>query len=168
MPIRTTRRKNARTIPAGVAMKTPAKTPSIIIDTREQDPFDFSEFGATATRGKLHAGDYSITGAENTIMVERKTIADLVHTVIHDRSRFSFELHQAARIRCAIIVVEGSMENIMAHEYESDASPRSILAACNAIQSVFHIPVNFCSTRQIACLWTYDFLCRWHKKLFAD
>jgi ERCC4-type nuclease len=146
-------------------MMTPSQTPTIIIDTREQDPFDFAALGGKSERAKLPIGDYSVKHLENIICVERKTIADLIHTIIHDRERFAREMKRRAKLREMIIVVEGSMENIMLHEYESDANPHSVLAACNAIQSYHRVPFNFCSTRQIACQWTFDFLARWARKM---
>lgn len=139
--------------------------PIIIIDTREQDPFDFAALGGNFERAKLPIGDYSIKHLEKIICVERKTIADLVHTIIHDKERFGQEMRLRRNMRDMIIVVEGSMENIMLHEYLSDVHPHAILAACAAIQSQFRVPINFCSTRQIACRWTFDFLARWARKM---
>ena len=48
-------------------------------------------------RGKLDAGDYSVDGYENVVAVERKSLADFVHTVIHDFDRFAVELAKLRR-----------------------------------------------------------------------
>ena len=52
----------------------------IIIDSREQRPFDFlSQNGDIETeRGTLDTGDYSVAGLESRVAVERKSLADLV------------------------------------------------------------------------------------------
>ena len=49
---------------------------TIIIDTREQKPLEFSN----SERLTLHTGDYSIKGYEKTFTIEHKTIADLIGT----------------------------------------------------------------------------------------
>lgn len=47
----------------------------IIIDTREQNPFNFSIYGFEQIVTKLDQGDYSICGYEDVIAIERKASA---------------------------------------------------------------------------------------------
>ena len=63
----------------------------IIIDTREQLPFEF-EMSETKT---LNIGDYSIAGFEDNIAIERKSITDAVGSVLGGMKRFLREIKSA-------------------------------------------------------------------------
>ena len=61
---------------------------TIVIDTREQEPYSFDSRLVAAVRRALPAGDYSVEGMEERVAVERKSLDDFVSTVIHARRRF--------------------------------------------------------------------------------
>ena len=50
-------------------------SPVIIIDTREQIPWEFRDLPTEP--GTLDTGDYSVSGLEHLIAVERKSLDDL-------------------------------------------------------------------------------------------
>jgi hypothetical protein len=59
----------------GTQLKTPR--PVLLVDTREQNPFDFSRFErwfAGIEKKPLKLGDYSIAGLEDICVVERKDL----------------------------------------------------------------------------------------------
>lgn len=63
----------------------------LLIDTREQTPFEFSRFRswfAGIERKALALGDYTVAGIENLCVVERKDLSDLVQSFTVDRSLF--------------------------------------------------------------------------------
>src|SRR5271165_4371025 len=65
----------------GTQLKTPR--PVVLVDTREQNPFDFSRFDgwfAGIEEKALKLGDYSIAGLEDVCVVERKDLPDLIHS----------------------------------------------------------------------------------------
>src|SRR5687768_15410332 len=65
--------------------------PTVLVDTREQLPFDFSLFPnwiGTSLRYKLDAGDYSILGMEHLLALERKSLTDLITTLMQNRAVF--------------------------------------------------------------------------------
>src|SRR5258708_23938709 len=65
----------------GTQLRTPR--PTVLIDTREQNPFDFSRFDgwfAGVEKKSLKLGDYSIPQLENSFVVERKNISDLLYS----------------------------------------------------------------------------------------
>jgi hypothetical protein len=73
----------------GTQLKTPR--PVLLVDTREQNPLDCSRFAgwfAGIERKALKLGDYSIAGLEDVCVVERKNLADLVHSFTNERSVF--------------------------------------------------------------------------------
>ncbi len=65
---------------------------TIVVDSREQRPFDFG--GWPVTSGSIPTGDYSIAGFEELAAIERKSLDDLCGCVTHDRNRFKKELHR--------------------------------------------------------------------------
>ena len=63
----------------GTQLRTPR--PTVLVDTREQNPFNFSRFDgwfAGVEKKALKLGDYSIAGWEELCVVERKDLSDLV------------------------------------------------------------------------------------------
>jgi ERCC4-type nuclease len=46
---------------------------TVVVDTREQEPYTFDPRSVTVIRRALPAGDYSIEGHEDSVAVERKT-----------------------------------------------------------------------------------------------
>lgn len=72
----------------------PSSAVTVVIDTREQEPYGFNPDMVRPVRRALPAGDYSIDGLEETIAVERKTLDDFVGTVMRARGRFYRELRR--------------------------------------------------------------------------
>lgn len=137
--------------------------PTIIIDTREKQPYAFDEEKAKSVRGKLDAGDYSLDGLESKVAVERKSLADFVSTVLRGRRRFSKELRKLAQMDAACVVVEADLIDVISGHYRSDAHPNSILGAAVAIEHEYGVPVYFCSDRQCARAFVQAYLLRFHK-----
>jgi ERCC4-type nuclease len=136
----------------------------VIADTREQEPYLFTPTRITTIRRALVAGDYSLAGLENCVAVERKTVEDLVKTVIRRRDRFGRELARLATFDAACVVVEGSLEDILAADYRCGAAPSSVLGAVLAIVVDRGIPVFFCGDRAAARTFTEGYLIRCHRK----
>src|SRR5207302_3148955 len=70
----------------GTQLKTPR--PVVLVDTREQNPFDFFRFEhwfAGIKKKALRIGDYSIAGLEEICVVERKDLSDLIHSLTTNR-----------------------------------------------------------------------------------
>jgi ERCC4-type nuclease len=73
----------------GTQLKTPR--PVVLVDSREQNPFDFSRFDgwfAGIEKKPLKLGDYSVAGLEDVCVVERKDLPDLIHSLNAERSVF--------------------------------------------------------------------------------
>ncbi len=137
----------------------------IAIDTREQEPYGFDASRVTTVRCALSAGDYSLAGRETQVAVERKTLQDFVSTVVHARERFARELRRLASYDLACVVVEASMEDVLAHRYRSGAHPHALFGATLSIIVDHRVPVFFCSNRQIACQFVQGMLCLYHRRL---
>jgi ERCC4-type nuclease len=76
---------------AGHSITRQIPKPVVIVDTREKTPFSFTCHGnwiAGTVRRKLDAGDYSVEGMEALLALERKSLSDLITTLIQCRSTF--------------------------------------------------------------------------------
>lgn len=131
---------------------------AIVVDTREQLPYDFDAERVEVVRGKLDAGDYALKGHEADAVVERKSLDDFVSTVIHGRERFHRELKALAQARYACVVVEGSLADVLARGYAGGADPASVLGAALSIMVDWGVPVVFAGGRPEACTFTERFL----------
>jgi len=133
-------------------------TATIVIDTREQEPYSFDTRLAAAVRRALPAGDYSIEGFEGEVAVERKSLDDFVGTVVRARARFRRELRVLAGYRAACVVVEAGVADVLQQRYRGDAHPNAVLGSALSIILDYRIPVFFCGNRQAACQFTQAYL----------
>src|SRR4030042_2274498 len=89
--------------------------PTVLIDSREKSPFDFSRFPnwiAEVKKQKLNVGDYSVEGMEDLLVLERKTLTDLITTLIQQRIRFFSLCEKMTRYRWRGLLVEASYEDL--------------------------------------------------------
>lgn len=130
----------------------------IIVDTREQAEYTFE---CSVLRRKLDAGDYSVLGYEHRVAVERKSLADFVHTVIHDFDRFAVELDKLAGMEAASIVVEADLDAVLRGQHAEtlrSVAPTAILGIATHIGLRWRTPVFWCGSRQAARAFTDAFL----------
>ena len=127
-------------------MKTP--TPTIIVDTREQDPLTFANL--PTERRTLPTGDYTILGFENVFCVERKSLADLIQSTTFERERFERELVRMRWYSFRRLLIVGTLADIEAHRYRSQANPKSVIASVTAFEVRYSLPVCFRETPEAA------------------
>lgn len=130
----------------------------IIVDTREKAEYSFA---CPIVHRKLDAGDYSVDGFESRLAVERKSLPDFVHTVIHDFGRFAAELEKLSQMEAACIVVEADLDEVLRGLHADSlrsVSPASLLGAAIHIALRWRVPVHWCGSRQAACAFTDAFL----------
>jgi len=125
-------------------------TPRIIVDTAEQAPLHFTR---QWVKKSLDTGDYSLEGFEGRICVERKSLPDLVKSVIHDWLRFSKCLRRMASMEVAFIVVEAPVTALMEHKYIGETLPASVRGKLNSIILDFGVHTIFLDNREIAAAW---------------
>jgi DNA excision repair protein ERCC-4 len=119
--------------------------PTIVIDTREQEPLVFSRL--QSVRGTLTTGDYSIQGLQELFSIERKSVEDLVGCCMgENRERFERELHRLRGFRFKRLLVIGSRGEIETMRYHSRISPKSVLGSLAAWEVRFDLPVVFAAT----------------------
>ena len=138
---------------------------TIVIDTREQAPYEFDPTRFEVVRKALPAGDYSLVGSEERVAVERKSLADFVQTVIRSRTRFHAELRKLTGYQFACVVVEGSLRDVLEGKYASGAHPNAVFGAAVSICVDWGVPVYFCGDRQAARRFAKDYLTRCYSKI---
>ena len=146
--------------------------PIVLIDSREQTPFSFDGvknwIGGTRDQ-KLCVGDYSIEGMEHLLSLERKSLVDLISTLMQSRHRFFRACERLAKCRWKAILVEASYEDIKSfyeEEYTS-AHPNAICGSLDAVEAKFGIPVIYTSKNRAlaeekAASWLSKHFTYWH------
>ena len=147
--------------------------PVVLIDTREQMALSFARFPnwiAGERRQKLAVGDYSIEGMEKLIIVERKSLSDLITTLMQNRSRFFDMCEKLAKYRWRALLVEASYEDIKTwygEELNTSAHPNAVSGSLDAVEAKFGIPVIYTSrhrplAEEKAASWLSKHFTYWH------
>jgi hypothetical protein len=138
----------------------------ILIDSGEKYPYRFAGQQARTSRQRLPAGDYAVRVEDAVVAaVERKTIDDLVSSMISGRMKFL--LADLAALPRAAVVVEEGYSRIFKHPNTAGSVAAEQLAE---VQARFpSVPIVFCETRPLAEEWTYRWLgaCLYELQLLA-
>jgi len=131
--------------------------PTIIIDTREQNPLDFPNLSTTVAG--LDVADYSIVGLQHRIGCERKSLPDLVACCGSERDRFVRELERLQGRRFRGVVVEATLAEIEADGWRSRIIPNVVLGSIASWSARFGLPFFFCgdhaATGRFTERWLY-------------
>jgi ERCC4-type nuclease len=124
---------------------------TIIEDSREQNPLSLGDIrGVEVVRQGLKTGDYSLVGHENEICFERKSVPDLVGTLIGGHERFLREMDRMKDYEVKYILVEHTAGTVYRYcerhgwEYKFDTIMQSLLAYAYH----YHVRVRFCKDRE--------------------
>ena len=124
---------------------------TIIEDSREQSPLSFAGFrGVDVVRQGLKTGDYSVRGYEDQICFERKSVPDLVGTLIGGHERFLREMDRMKDYDVKYILVEHTAGTVYRYcerhgwEYKFDTIMQSLLAYAYH----YGVRVRFCKDRE--------------------
>lgn len=95
---------------------------SILQDTREQTPWEFSD--ANVKVQKLSAGDYTLESFEDYIIIERKaSTAEIAINLGKEFSRFEREMIRLKSICLVYIVCEFSLQDLLNFPKGSNIKP---------------------------------------------
>ncbi len=126
--------------------------PVVLIDTREKTPLNLSRLKnwiAGEKRMALKAGDYSVEGMEKLLILERKTLTDLITTLIQERARFFRQCEKMAKYRWKGLLVEASYEDVKTTYdpdiYNTSAHPNAVSGTLDALEARYGIPVIYTS-----------------------
>lgn len=135
--------------------------PKIIQDTREKQALDFDFYGYDVVIAKLDAGDYSISGMENELFIERKaSTGELSNNLGKKRDTFFRELDRARHITKKYIVCEFSYDDILCFPDRSKIpvnkrkyvkmNPGFIIKTIRDIEIEYGIEFFFCDSKEKA------------------
>jgi ERCC4-type nuclease len=133
----------------GTQLKTPR--PVVLVDTREQWPFDFSRFEswfASVEKRALKLGDYSIAGLEDACVVERKDLADLIHSLTTDRPVFINRLRSMSRYRYRLLLITAALSDVKS-PYPYAGNPNRITQSLIAVLVGLGIPFLCSETHEL-------------------
>lgn len=140
---------------------------TVIIDTREKEPFAFSDAVGTVT-GTLAVGDYSLRGFEEEITIERKSLPDLLASVTHGRERFEKELRRMRAFRFAAIVVECSWADVIQRRYRADVHPNAVIGSLQAFALRYGVQIVMGEDRATAARLTERLLVLFARRIESD
>lgn len=124
---------------------------TIIVDTREQQPWEFREFATS--KAKLDTGDYSIEGMENVIAIERKkSVSEFANNITE--SRFTDVIMRMSNIKYSYLLLEFNLQDVLIYPVGSNVprkmwskiriSPGFILKNLLDLELKHNISVQFC------------------------
>lgn len=120
--------------------------PVIVVDTREKESYTFRGWKCDEVDGghvmtvrterrTLKSGDYSLSGFETRVAVERKSLVDLFGTLGQGRDRFERELERLREYEFATVMVESTWPEILASPpARSRLPPKTVLRSVIAWQ----------------------------------
>jgi ERCC4-type nuclease len=98
-----------------------------IIDTREQTPLDLSPL--SSIRGTLPTGDYTIQGLEHVVVIERKSLSDLLGCVGSDRERFDREVHRMLAYPVRVLLIESTWAEVESGLWRAKVTPKAVIGS---------------------------------------
>jgi DNA excision repair protein ERCC-4 len=129
--------------------------PVVIVDTREQTPLEVGAFPnwiGGVERRALATGDYSVVGFENEIAIERKSLSDLVSTLLHNRARFLAECERLACFRHRGILIEATYETVKSPYTFAEglrAHPNGVAGSLDGIEARWSIPITYAGANRL-------------------
>ena len=124
----------------------------VLVDTREQTPFDFSRFSGWfvgVERKALSVGDYTVAGLEDTCTVERKDLADLIHSFTVDRPAFVNRLRFMSSFPHRLLVISAPLSQVKSPYAHSNINPNRILQSLIAGLAGMNIPFLCTETHEL-------------------
>jgi ERCC4-type nuclease len=103
-------------------------------------------------RRKLPAGDYSISGLEDRVAVERKSLQDLFNccSPYGSRELFVRACERLGKLDFAAMVIEGSISKILRSTEFSSMHPNAVFGTIQALAVRWSIQPWFAPSRAIA------------------
>jgi hypothetical protein len=134
----------------GTQLRTPKA--AIVVDTREQNPFSFARFSGWFSgieKRPLEIGDYSIAGMQDTCVVERKDLHDLVRSFHMERPVFVDRLRRMSVYPDRLLVIVSSLSQVKSRYEHSPANPNQITQSLLATLAGLRVPFLCVETHEL-------------------
>lgn len=142
-----------------------------VIDTREQNPFSFTRFARWFERIEERAlplGDYSVADMEDSCIVERKSLADLIHSFTVDRAVFIARLRRMSEAAHPLLVITSSLSEVKSRYPYSAVDPNQITQSLLAVLVGLRVPFLCAETHALGAEMTASFLYQVHLHNWLD
>ncbi len=146
----------------GTQLKTPR--PVLLVDTREQNPLDFAPYEnwfSGIKKKALKLGDYSIAGLEDTCVVERKCLSDLVSSCSTNRSVFVKRLKRMAQLPHRLLVITSALSEVKS-DYGHGGNPNRVTQSLIAILAGLQVPFICTETHELGAEIVASYLYQIH------
>jgi ERCC4-type nuclease len=134
----------------GTQLRTPR--PTVLVDTRERNPFDFSRFAgwfAGVEKKTLKLGDYSIATLEDSCVVERRDLSDLVHSFTAERPVFVNRLRLMSAYPQRLLVITAALSTVKSSYPFSDVNPNRVMQSLIAALAGWNVPFVCTETHEL-------------------
>jgi ERCC4-type nuclease len=129
-----------------------APLPVVLVDTREQIPFSFRRFKGWFSGIEARAlpiGDYSVAGMEDSCVVERKDLSDLIHSFTENRSVFIKRLRRMSELPHSLLVITAPVSQIKSAYPYGRVNPNQITQSLIAVLAGFRLPFICTETHEL-------------------
>jgi hypothetical protein len=124
---------------------------NVIIDTREQHPWQFETI--EKTMAKLDTGDYSLKGFEDLFCIERKgSVSEFANNVTE--KRYVDVVERLSKVKYSFLLLEFDLYDLLRYPEGSNVpkrirekiriTPKFLLKKINELQIMHNIKVVFC------------------------
>ena len=147
----------------GTQLHAPKAT--VIVDTREQNPFSFSRFRswfAGVKHKALRVGDYSVVGLEDVVTVERKDLPDLIHSFTSGRAVFVKRLREMTRYPHRLLVVTAALSEVKSPYGGVSIDPNRITQSLIATLAGLGVPFLCVETHELGAEIVASYLYQVH------
>ncbi|MGB2604725.1 MAG: ERCC4 domain-containing protein [Candidatus Sulfotelmatobacter sp.] len=134
----------------GTQLRTPL--PVAVVDTREQIPLSFRRFKgwfAGVENRALALGDYSVAGMEDSCVVERKDLPDLVSSFSENRGAFIKRLRRMSELPHSLLVITAPLSQIKSAYPYGRISPNQIAQSLIAVLAGLRLPFICTETHEL-------------------
>jgi ERCC4-type nuclease len=134
----------------GTQLQTPR--PTLLVDSREQNPFNFSRFKgwfAGIEKKALAVGDYSVAGLEDICTVERKDLSDLVRSSTVERATFIKRLRLMAQYPHRLLVITSTLSQIKSRYAHANVDPNRTTQFLIAVLAGLQVPFVCTETHEL-------------------
>ena len=124
---------------------------NVIIDTREQHPWQFETI--EKTMAKLDTGDYSLKGFEDLFCIERKgSVSEFANNITE--KRYVDVVERLSKVKYSFLLLEFDLYDLLRYPEGSNVpkrirekiriTPKFLLKKINELQIMHNIKVVFC------------------------
>jgi len=134
----------------GTQLRTPL--PVVVVDTREQIPLSFRRFKGWFSGVEMRAlplGDYSVAGMEDSCVVERKDLSDLVSSFTGQRTVFIKRLRRMSELPHSLLVITAPLSQIKSAYPHGPGHPNQVTQSLIAVLAGLRLPFVCTETHEL-------------------